>query len=126
MAHRLSIVALALAGVALYSGCMRAANDPTPPAAPVTAAPATHFTDEQIQSFALLPPEERAAAEKQAICPVSEEGLGTHGMGMPYKITLQNAEGQDHTFYLCCKGCEGLAKKDPVGTLAKLPKSETR
>lgn len=124
MAHRFSWVALVLTSAAIFQGCAKSANQ-APPAAAVEAAPAG-FTDEQLQCFAMLPESERAVAEKQAVCPISEAGLGTHGMGMPYKISLQGADGKDHTIYLCCKGCEGMAKKDPVGTLAKLEKLMTK
>jgi len=119
MSHQNSWLVLALAGMSLLAGCAKQADQP-PTAAVTTKTEPAGFTDEQLQNFALLPENERLAAETQAVCPVSEHGLGTLGMGMPYKITLKDADGKDQTIYLCCKGCEGQAMKDPVGTLAKL------
>jgi hypothetical protein len=64
-------------------------------------------------TLASLPAEERAAIEKQKICPVSGEKLGT--MGAPPKVNVAG-----HTVYLCCKGCEEPLTKDPAKFLAKI------
>lgn len=70
------------------------------------------------ETLAKLPPDERAAAEKQRICPVSGERLGT--MGVPPKVEVQG-----RTAWLCCKGCEEDLKSDPGKYLAKLePKND--
>jgi Cu(I)/Ag(I) efflux system membrane fusion protein len=66
-------------------------------------------------TLADLPQPDRAAAEKQRICPVSEQRLGS--MGKPVKITVK---GQD--VFLCCSGCENTIKGDPDTYLAKLNK----
>lgn len=66
-------------------------------------------------ALAELPPEDRALAEKQKVCPVSGEPLGA--MGKPYKVTV---EGQD--VLLCCQGCESKIKENPEQYLAKLNK----
>jgi YHS domain-containing protein len=60
-----------------------------------------------------LSPEDRALAEKQRICPVTGELLGS--MGAPMKVDVK---GQ--TVFICCEGCkeELLAKPDEY--LAKL------
>ncbi len=68
---------------------------------------------EHSAALAELSPEDRALAEKQKICPVSGEPLGS--MGKPYKVTV---EGQD--VLLCCQGCEEEIKKDPQKYLAKI------
>lgn len=65
--------------------------------------------------LAELPPEDRAAAEKQRICPVTEEPLGS--MGKPLKITH---EGRD--VFLCCKMCKDSFTEEPEKYLAKLSK----
>ena len=62
-----------------------------------------------------LSPEDFAAAQKQKVCPVSDQPLGS--MGKPYKVTVK---GQ--TVFLCCSGCEDDLKKDPDKYLAKLRK----
>ena len=64
-------------------------------------------------TLASLPAEERAAIEKQKICPVSGELLGT--MGAPPKVTVAG-----HAVYLCCKGCEEALKEEPAKFLAKI------
>jgi YHS domain-containing protein len=63
--------------------------------------------------LAELSPEDRAAAIKQGVCPVSGEPLGS--MGKPAKVTVK---GQ--TVFLCCPGCEEDLRKEPDKFLAKL------
>lgn len=67
------------------------------------------------KAMAELSAEDRAAAERQRICPVSGGPLGS--MGKPYKVQVK---GRD--VFLCCKGCEDAIKKDPDKFLAKLDK----
>lgn len=67
------------------------------------------------EAFAELSPEDRAAAEKQRICPVMDAPLGS--MGEPFKITV---EGRD--VFLCCEGCKDKLTGDPDKYLAKLDK----
>jgi YHS domain-containing protein len=64
-------------------------------------------------SLALLSTEDRALAEKQKICPVSGEPLGT--MGTPKKISVA---GRD--VFICCQGCEKELTSEPDKYLAKL------
>jgi YHS domain-containing protein len=66
-------------------------------------------------SLAQLSEEDRALAEKQRICPVSGQPLGS--MGVPVKVTVK---GQD--VFLCCEGCKEAIEKDPDTYLAKLNK----
>ncbi|HBO44413.1 MAG TPA: hypothetical protein DD670_10870 [Planctomycetaceae bacterium] len=70
--------------------------------------------DDREAALAKLSPEDRALAEKQKVCPVSGDLLGS--MGVPYKVTV---EGRD--VMLCCPGCEKAIKEDPEKYLAKLP-----
>ena len=124
-----SIVIVAIA--ALVSGC----NSTTPPTAAPAVTPSggeeagheghnhaehadqgaaeSHETDGD--PMAELSPEDRAAAEKQELCPVSGEKLGS--MGTPYKTVVK-----DQTVFLCCDGCEENLIKDPDKYLAKLNK----
>jgi Cu(I)/Ag(I) efflux system membrane fusion protein len=77
--------------------------------------------DAKIQAaLAELPPADRAAAEKQRVCPVSGERLGL--MGKPVKTTVKDSKGQDHEVFLCCPGCESTIQGDPDTYLAKLNK----
>jgi Cu(I)/Ag(I) efflux system membrane fusion protein len=73
--------------------------------------------NEQAEALAKLSPEDRALAEKQKICPVSGEPLGS--MGKPYKVTV---EGRD--VLLCCQGCEEEIKENPEKYLAKLDEKQ--
>lgn len=72
---------------------------------------------EHAAALAKLSPEDRALAEKQKVCPVSGEPLGS--MGKPYKV---NVEGRD--VLLCCQGCEEEIKENPAKYLAKLDQKQ--
>ncbi len=65
------------------------------------------------EALAELSVEDRAAAEKQRICPVQEAELGS--MGKPVKVSVR---GRD--VFLCCEGCRENIIKDPDKYLAKL------
>ena len=110
---------ICLVGCSAKSGSPQAGSGGTA-AVQTAAAPKEPLTPEQEKAFSELPPADRAAAEKQAICPVSDEKLGT--MGAPYKVTVAGSDGTQHDVYLCCDGCEKDLKSDPDKYLAKLPK----
>ena len=80
---------------------------------PKTGAAAVTLTTDELAAIKELPAAEQDQAIKQAVCPVSDEPLGS--MGKPVKVT---AEGQ--TFYLCCDHCKDDLAKDPKAVLAKL------
>ena len=71
--------------------------------------------DKMTETLAKLPEADRASAEKQHVCPVSGEMLGT--MGLPIKVT---ADGQ--TAWICCDGCKDKFMGDPATYLAKMNK----
>lgn len=64
-------------------------------------------------NLALLSSEDRTLAEKQKICPVSGESLGT--MGPPKKISVAGRE-----VFICCPGCEDALTNEPAKYLAKI------
>lgn len=124
--HLFSTAALmALFGATIgVTGC----TEPPSPAAPgaVTDAPVDEpavmpepaeadasSSGQYAEALAKLSPEDRVLAEKQKICPVSGEPLGS--MGAPYKV---NVEGRN--VLLCCDGCEAAIQEDPQKYLAKL------
>ena len=74
---------------------------------------ADHDHAEIPKGFEDLSADDRAAALKQATCPVLGGKLGA--MGTPYKI---NVQGRD--VFLCCEGCKEELLKDPDKYLAKL------
>lgn len=69
--------------------------------------------------LAKLSAEDRALAEKQRTCPVTDEPLGS--MGAPVKVTIKG-----RTVFLCCAGCEDELKSDPDKYLAKLKNVTTK
>jgi hypothetical protein len=68
------------------------------------------------EEYQELTAEDRVAAKKQRICPVTGALLGS--MGDPYKIKVK-----DQTVFLCCQGCVGAILQDPDKYLAKLKKT---
>jgi hypothetical protein len=82
------------------------------PSAPTAPKPSKE--EEKIRAaMAKLPPADRALAEAQKICPVTDEPLGV--MGMPIKVTVK---GQP--VFVCCKGCDEEALDRPDETLRKV------
>jgi hypothetical protein len=65
------------------------------------------------ENLAKLSPEDRALAEQQKNCVITDEPLGE--MGVPVKIMVK-----DQPVFLCCKSCEKKALEDPDKTLAKV------
>ena len=63
--------------------------------------------------LAKLSPEDAASAEKQHICPVTDEMLGT--MGPPIKVDVNGTQ-----VWICCEGCRKQLLKSPAEYLAKL------
>jgi len=66
-------------------------------------------------NLAKLSAEDRALAEKQKVCPVSGEELGS--MGPPIKLDVK---GQP--VFICCDGCRDKLLANPEEYLAKLQK----
>ncbi len=66
-----------------------------------------------------LAPADRALAEAQQICPVTDMPLGS--MGMPPKVDVNGK-----SIFICCEGCRDSLLADPVKHLAKLPKEGVR
>lgn len=69
--------------------------------------------------LAKLPPQDRALAEKQKVCLVTDAPLGS--MGVPTKVTVKG-----RTVFLCCGGCEGELKENADKYLARLDRAETK
>ena len=74
-----------------------------------------HDDEEIAANLAKLSEEDRQLAQKQKICPVSDEPLGS--MGVPKKVSVK---GQD--VFICCEGCQEKITADPDKYLAKLKK----
>ncbi len=88
---------------------------PPQQAAPVDPkAGSSDMADPQIKAnLASLSVDDRALAEKQKICPVSDEPLGS--MGAPRKISVAG-----HDVFICCEGCEKALTSEPDKYLVKL------
>lgn len=69
--------------------------------------------DKMKAELAKLSPEDASAAERQHVCPVSGEMLGT--MGTPLKINIK-----DQQAWICCEGCKEKLLASPDEFLAKL------
>jgi hypothetical protein len=89
-------------GIALVTvlvGC--SGGDPAKPTTTAGTEPAQTSVEEDTKAndaMAKLSPADRAKAEIQKMCPVSNEPLGS--MGTPIKVTV---EGRD--VFVCCEGC---------------------
>ena len=68
-------------------------------------------------AMAKLSSDDRALAQSQKVCPVSEEPLGT--MGTPIKLDFDG-----RFVFICCEGCQDTIKSDFDTYLAKLDASE--
>jgi hypothetical protein len=66
--------------------------------------------------LAKLSPEDAATAERQRVCPVTGELLGT--MGPPKKVDVNGQQ-----VWICCDGCREQLFATPDKYLAKLKKS---
>jgi Cu(I)/Ag(I) efflux system membrane fusion protein len=114
---------IVLGGVAVLAGCGGSTSPKKAPQKPAGTATAGQASDKDhtesaehadvAKGLAKLSDADRLLAEKQKVCPVSDEPLGEHGK--PTKITI---EGE--TVFLCCPACETMIKKDPKKYLVKL------
>lgn len=114
-----SMLVLGLAGCSSQGGSSAV---PSPPPADARAnhddaghhADATQSDMDKMKAeLAKLSPEDAAAAERQHMCPVSGEMLGT--MGAPRKIDVK-----DQQVWICCEGCKDKLLASPDEYLAKL------
>lgn len=80
-----------------------------------TAKKPGKHSDAELAQIGKLPPEDREMAIAQAVCPVTDEPLGS--MGPPVKVIV---EGEP--IFLCCKGCERDVRENPEEMLAKVRK----
>jgi hypothetical protein len=120
----LAVAGLSIAVIGCSEGPQPApTTDPAPAAEPAHDDhaghdhPADEEHGEQAEALAGLSAEDRALAEKQKICPVSGQPLGS--MGVPVKVTVK-----DRDVLLCCEGCRGSIVEDPDTYLAKLDSAE--
>jgi Cu(I)/Ag(I) efflux system membrane fusion protein len=114
-----SVLVLAMLSFAFY-GC----SSPSSTTEPAADAENTHGDHdhgdhsaadmEKVEAaLAKLPPEDRAAAKKQHICPVTGEMLGS--MGTPQKVEVNGQE-----VWICCDGCKDKLQENPEKYLSKL------
>jgi hypothetical protein len=96
----------------IASGCAQESSSP-----PQSSSPPPPDKEAKIKaSLEKLDPADRKSAQEQTYCAVETENrLGS--MGKPIKIMVK-----DQPVFLCCKGCEKRALKDPEKTLATVKK----
>jgi Cu(I)/Ag(I) efflux system membrane fusion protein len=70
-------------------------------------------SDDSIPTPADLSPADRALAEKQRFCPVTDAPLGS--MGVPRKVDVNGTP-----VFICCEGCRKRLLEEPERYLAKL------
>ncbi len=109
-----TMITLAMAGCGQPAGAPNSSNVPAPGPTQVHPSPGTDM-EKMKAELAKLSPEDAASAEKQHICPVSGEMLGT--MGPPQKVEVNGQQ-----VWICCDGCKEAIVKDPEKYLAKLKK----
>lgn len=102
---------IALTAAIGLSGCASQDSPAEPSAAGSTSIGSTD--PDVAAALAQLSAEDRMEAEKQHVCPVTDEPLGS--MGKPVKVTVS---GRD--LFLCCEGCRDTVTSDPEKYLAKL------
>ena len=102
---------LAFAVAVSVLGCSKAPEPVADQSAPVIAPADGH---EMAHGKApALSTEDQALADKQKLCPVCGEALGS--MGHPVKVMVG-----DRAVFLCCAGCKGAIEANPEKYLAKL------
>jgi hypothetical protein len=112
--RRLFIIALVAAFSTVLAGCKEdAADSGTGDEGTATSGDTGTAADEITEAMAQLPAEDRALAEKQKTCPVSDQALGS--MGKPIKVAVG-----DRDVFICCEGCEEELKNNSEKYLAKL------
>ena len=100
---------------AAYFGATHSSADSGGEAA-VAPAPDAPIADEAAEigaALAKLSATDRAAAERQKLCPVTGMALGS--MGVPVRV-----QAGQRTVWLCCEGCEAGFAKQPQKYLEKL------
>ena len=128
--RRIATSTLLLCGAALVfslSGCNAPSSGPAPSGQATDAHTDHHDHGDHVQhsaggetgmdkmkvELAKLSPEDAASAEKQHMCPVSGEMLGT--MGVPQKVDVN-----ERSVWICCDGCKDQLLNKPDEYLAKL------
>jgi len=71
-------------------------------------------------NLAKLSTADRAAAEKQKICPVTKAPLGSMGTPLPVDV------GEGRIVFICCKGCRDTLLEDVDACLAVLAKHKQK
>jgi hypothetical protein len=111
MKSRLAVLICCVALSAI--GCP--SNQPTGSKPSPEEQPAKKLSPEEKINAAMekLPPEDRAIAKAQKLCPIQDEPLGS--MGVPIKVMVK-----DQPVFVCCKGCKEEAISNADDTLKKV------
>jgi Cu(I)/Ag(I) efflux system membrane fusion protein len=111
-----TVLAVALVGCSAEQKANPGATTVTPSTqtSPVQPVETSAVDAEVSDALAGLSPEDRALAEVQKRCPVSDELLGS--MGTPVKVTVEGREA-----FVCCEGCIDELKNNFAKYEDKLP-----
>jgi YHS domain-containing protein len=113
--HMMILVgAISLLGL---SGCGQTGSNagpaPSQPSATVSTPAEKAPASPEKAATAKLTDEDKKLIEKQKVCPVTDEKLGS--MGEPYKVVVKG-----RTVFLCCEGCKDEIEANPDKYLKKL------
>jgi len=111
MSWKLSTLAIALLGMCASSLTADEHNVPWKDAGPRNDSPIVASDD--ASPLAAAKQADKELIEKQKICPVTDQPLGS--MGKPVKMVVKG-----RTVFLCCAGCKKKLLADPDKYLKKL------
>jgi hypothetical protein len=111
MSWKLSTLAIALLSFIASSLAASGQNAPWKDAGPENPAPVVASDD--ASPLAAAKQTDKELIEKQKICPVTDQPLGS--MGKPVKVVVKK-----RTVFLCCAGCKKTLLANPDKYLKKL------
>ena len=108
--ERSTLAALGASALFVFAGCGE-----SPPA---SEGPSAAVPSEEASQVEMSESEIQSLAEKQKVCAVTGEPLGSMGTPVPVRVT--DSKGADHTVLLCCESCREELLENPDEHLAKL------
>src|SRR5690606_33815025 len=108
---KIGLAAFGLLTTAVFVGCgesPRSAIEDRSAADAAGTESEISLTDEELDSL----------AERQKVCAVTGEPLGS--MGKPVPVRVSDSQGEQHTVLLCCESCREELLSNPDKYLAQL------
>ncbi len=121
---KMNLLSACMVALGLAVGVIGCGGSSSPSASPRSDAKGQGKVDEEAAkidaALAKLSAEDRAAVEKQEICPVGGGPLG--GMDTPIAVDV----GEGRIVWICCEGCRETLLEDVEGNLAILAKHKEK